>query len=66
MNIGSKVKINVFDDGNQIYQKYENIWIVFDTFASGGKVRLFNLKDNDVKLYSISTWKVCFYIKDKY
>ena len=61
MNIGSKVKINVFDDGNQIYKKYENIWIVFETFACVGKIRLFNLKENDVKLYSISTWKVSFY-----
>ena len=65
MNKGSKVKINVFDDGNQIYKKYENIWIVFDTFASGGKIRLFNLKENDVKLYSISSWKVGYYINDK-
>tara|TARA_Y100000591_G_C21842551_1_gene706613 strand:+ start:1114 stop:1308 length:195 start_codon:yes stop_codon:yes gene_type:complete len=61
MNIGSKVKINVFDDGNQIYEKYENIWIVFETFAGGGKLRLFNLKEKDVKLYSISTWKVTLY-----
>ncbi len=58
MNIGSKVKISVFDDGNQIYQKYENIWVVFDSFANGGKLRLVNAKDDKVKLYSISTWKV--------
>ena len=64
MNLGTKVQINVFDDGNQIYKKYENIWIVFDTFAGGGKVRLFNFKDNDIKLYSISTWKVCYYINE--
>ena len=58
MNIGSKVKISVFDDGNQIYQKYENIWIVFGSFANGGKLRLVNVKDDKVKIYSISTWKV--------
>lgn len=61
MNIGSKVKINVFDDGNQIFQKYDNIWIVYDTFANGGKLRLFNFKEKDVKLYSISSWKVKLY-----
>ena len=61
MNIGSKVKISVFDDGNQIYQKYENIWIVYDTFGNGGKLRLVNVKDKEVKLYSISTWKVSLF-----
>ena len=62
MNIGSKVKISVFDDGNQIYQKYENIWIVFEAFAKGGKLRLVNVKDDKVKIYSISTWKVKLFI----
>ena len=43
MNIGSKVKINVFDDGNQIYKMYDNIWIVEKRMYNGGKLLLRNL-----------------------
>ena len=48
--------ISVFDDGNEIYKKYTNIWNIMKT-NNKGKVRLFNDIDS-VTLPSISTWKV--------
>ena len=48
--------ISVFDDGNEIYKKYTNIWNIMKT-NNKGKVRLLNNIEN-VILPSISSWKI--------
>ena len=54
-----KCKINIFDDGNQFYQKYINEWYIIGT-NNKGKVRLKNINENIV-INSISTWKTTMY-----
>ena len=49
-------KIYVFDDGNQRYEKYTNIWFIVGSWGKG-KVRLLNI-DNITKIRSISRWKL--------
>ena len=61
MQLNTKVKINQFDDGNIIFKKYENIWVVENIMHDGGKVRLRNFIDKNIIIYSISTWKLGFY-----
>jgi hypothetical protein len=47
--------IYVFDDGNQIYEQYENIWSIIGHGA--GKVKLLNI-DKITIIESISRWKL--------
>jgi len=61
----SQVKINVFDDGNDVYKRYENIWNItgskFHGSKSkfhGSKVELTNAVEKEIKINSISAWKV--------
>jgi hypothetical protein len=36
----SQVKITVFDDGNDVYKRYENIWNITGSKFHGSKVEL--------------------------
>ena len=54
----SQVKINVFDDGNDVYKKYENRWYITGSKFHGSKVELTNVVEKDIKINSISAWKV--------
>jgi hypothetical protein len=51
-----KVIITTFDDGNEQYKYYTNTWHIIGRWR--GKVALVNSENNDVKLSSISEWKV--------
>lgn len=51
-----KVKIITFDDGNEQYKYYTNAWYIFGRWR--GKIALVNSSNNDIKMASISEWKV--------
>ena len=51
--------INVFDDGNEKYKDCKNEWSLSGRWR--GKVSLVNKDDPDIKIYSISAWKVIIY-----
>ena len=51
-----KYTIVVFDDGNERYQYYTNEWFVIGRWR--GKVALQNLSLPDMKIASISEWKI--------
>jgi hypothetical protein len=55
-NSNSLYKINIFDDGNEKYKQYQNIWEIYSVWK--GKVSLINNKNNDIKITSISAWKI--------
>jgi hypothetical protein len=48
-------KINVFDDGNYRFKKYENKWFIISKWI--GKVHLINI-DKKTEIRSISRWKL--------
>ena len=52
-----KVKIKVFDDGNQKYQNFKNEWIVIDTMYNYDKFKLQNIDNKKIIINSISAWK---------
>ena len=54
----SQVKINVFDDGNSEYKRYENRWNITGSKFHGSKVELTNVVEKEIKINSISAWKV--------
>ena len=54
----SQVKITVFDDGNDVYKKYVNRWIITGSKFHGSKVELTNVAEKEIKINSISSWKV--------
>jgi hypothetical protein len=56
--INQIVKINTFDDGRQEYSQYKNEWRITKTMFNGGKIELINVEDKNVKINSISSWKV--------
>ena len=58
MNINDKISIHTFDDGNLRFINFPNEWTVTDIRYNGGKLELVNTIYNEVKIYSISTWKV--------
>ena len=47
--------INVFDDGNECFEQYENEWILFGTWM--GKIAIYNKNRPSIILQSISKWK---------
>tara|TARA_Y100001978_G_C23428529_1_gene307220 strand:+ start:164 stop:367 length:204 start_codon:yes stop_codon:yes gene_type:complete len=51
------VEIIVFDDGNDEFKGYENIWKITKEMFNGGKVELTNMENNKIKINSISAWK---------
>ena len=57
-NIIRQCIINVYDDGNQIYEnKYDNSWEILAT-NNKGKFRIRNIKNPELIIGSISCWKV--------
>ena len=48
--------VSVFDDGNERYARYANVWRVERTWK--GKSAIRNVGDASVFLGSISTWKL--------
>jgi hypothetical protein len=51
-----KFEINTFDDGNQKYKIYTNTWYIFGRWL--GKIALVNSTDDNIRILSISEWKV--------
>ena len=51
------VEIIVFDDGNDEFKEFENIWKITKEMFNGGKVELTNMENNKIKINSISAWK---------
>lgn len=49
-------KITIYDDGNKQYENYENRWLVFGEWR--GKYALVNEQNYNIKINSISQWKV--------
>ena len=45
-----------FDDGNSRYQNYINRWYIYGTWR--GKVAVINAQDQNIRVYSISKWKL--------
>ena len=50
--------IQVFDDGRSEYKDYPNVWRVTEQKFNGGKLALQNVSEPEVKIGSISSWKV--------
>ena len=50
--------IQVFDDGRSEYKDYPNVWRVTGKKFNGGKLVLQNVSKPEVKIGSISSWKV--------
>ena len=48
--------ISVFDDGNEKYMGYVNVWHKYGEWR--GKVALVNKVDRSIKIESISAWKL--------
>lgn len=57
MNIDNIVEIHTFDDGNNRYKHYTNKWKIMEKMHNGGKLKLMNCDQNDIIIYSISSWK---------
>ena len=55
-NSNSLYKINIFDDGNEKYKQHHNIWEIYSVWR--GKVSLINTINNEIKITSISAWKI--------
>jgi hypothetical protein len=51
-------RIQVFDDGRSEYKDYPNMWRVTGKKFNGGKLVLQNVSNPEVKIGSISSWKV--------
>ena len=54
-NESQVLMINVFDDGNERFEQYENEWILFGTWM--GKIAIYNKNQPSIILRSISKWK---------
>jgi hypothetical protein len=48
--------INIFDDGNNQYEHYENKWLLFGKWR--GKYAIVNRASPNIKINSISQWKL--------
>ena len=51
-----KRKINIYDDGREMYMHYDNNRVNFGKWR--GKIALFNDQDPTIVIQSISAWKV--------
>ena len=51
-----KCTISWFDDGNQKYKSFHNLWYIIGT-NNKGKYKLKNIKNPGILIDSISTWK---------
>ena len=52
------VTIHIFDDGREHFKKYINEWNITKKMFNGSKVELTNVFNKEIKLPSISAWKV--------
>ena len=52
------VTIIVFDDGREDFKKHINEWIITKKMFNGSKVELTNVHNTNIKLNSISSWKI--------
>ena len=50
-------KIVLFDDGNDTYKQYVNIWKGIINYKYVGKISLQNVKNPEIIINSISEWK---------
>jgi hypothetical protein len=55
-NMSQIYQINIFDDGNEKYQEYNNKWIIFGEWKE--KVAIFNYYAPEIIIKSISKWKI--------
>jgi len=55
-NMSQTYQINIFDDGNEKYEKYNNKWIIFGEWKE--KVAIFNYYAPEIIIKSISKWKI--------
>ena len=55
-NTNYEYMIDVFDDGNEKYEEYDNIWYKCGNWK--GKVALINKTNYRVTIGSISAWKI--------
>ena len=55
-NFNEMYEIHTFDDGNERLNIYENTWVKFGDWKD--KVALFNYYAPDIKIKSISDWKM--------
>jgi len=55
-NYQQTYKIHIFDDGNDLYEDYENKWLINGEWK--GKVSLVNLNNHSIIINSISRWKL--------
>ena len=53
---GEEYSIRVFDDGNDRYAEYVNVWHKYGEWR--GKVAIVNSVDRTVRIDSISAWKL--------
>ena len=51
-------RIIIFDDGNERYREYPNKWIIISSKFYGSKLTLRNFIFQNIKIESISNWKV--------
>jgi len=52
------VAIHTFDDGRKDFKKYINRWIITKKMFHGSKVELTNVHNKEIKISSISSWKI--------
>jgi len=48
--------ISVFDDGNEKFKQYKNLWHIYGNWC--GKCALVNSDDSNIRIESISSWKI--------
>ena len=58
MNIGDLVKINTFDDGNKNLIYESNVWEIIDFKFNKSKSIIKNIRNEYIKPFSISSWKL--------
>ena len=52
------VTICIFDDGNNDFKQFINEWKITKKMFNGSKVELTNVHNTNIKLNSISSWKI--------
>ena len=55
-NLQEIYKIIIYDDGNQVYEQYVNKWVINGKWR--GKCSLINIEKPEIKISSISRWKI--------
>ncbi len=55
-NLQEIYKIIIYDDGNQVYEQYVNKWVINGKWR--GKSSLINVENPEIKISSISRWKI--------